>query len=159
MLLPLRHENMQGRRWPVITIGLIALNALIFLGTHWTMDEQQGPEAQVRTHILLLAAMHPGLKMPDDTAAWVNSVRSANPRLWEQIQDPNRRVIDAWDAQHRIAGDSTDYQQEMDSLSQQLDDLQRASIRHRYAFYPAHPTAASYITANFLHAGWLHLIG
>src|SRR5262249_25324641 len=24
---------------------------------------------------------------------------------------------------------------------------------------PAHPTAISYISANFLHAGWLHLIG
>ena len=32
MLLPLRHENMEGRRWPVITIGLIAFNVLIFLG-------------------------------------------------------------------------------------------------------------------------------
>ena len=38
MLIPLRHENMQGRRWPVITIGIIALNVVIFLGTHgrWT---------------------------------------------------------------------------------------------------------------------------
>jgi hypothetical protein len=32
MLIPLGHENMQGRRWPVITITLIALNVVIFLG-------------------------------------------------------------------------------------------------------------------------------
>src|SRR5258708_39537334 len=29
----------------------------------------------------------------------------------------------------------------------------------QYAFVPAHPSAISYVTANFLHAGWLHLIG
>ena len=59
MLIPLRHENMQGRRWPVITIGIIALNVIAFLGTHWTMDKQ-GPElGEVKMHLILLAAMHP----------------------------------------------------------------------------------------------------
>ena len=38
MLIPLRHESMQGRRWPVITIGLIVLNILFFLVTHEKID-------------------------------------------------------------------------------------------------------------------------
>jgi membrane associated rhomboid family serine protease len=50
-------------------------------------------------------------------------------------------------------------QEEMNTLVQQLHDLQVVSIRRRYAFYPAHPTATSYLTANFLHAGFLHIIG
>jgi membrane associated rhomboid family serine protease len=29
----------------------------------------------------------------------------------------------------------------------------------KYAFIPAHPHALAYLTANFLHGGWLHLIG
>src|SRR5581483_9868004 len=33
------------------------------------------------------------------------------------------------------------------------------SIAERYAFIPAHPKAIAYLTANFLHGGWLHLIG
>ncbi len=37
MLIPLRHENMEGRRWPVVTFALLALNVAIFLGTHWTI--------------------------------------------------------------------------------------------------------------------------
>jgi len=32
-------------------------------------------------------------------------------------------------------------------------------VLSKYAFIPAHPTALSYLTANFLHGGWLHLIG
>ncbi len=33
MLIPLRHENMEGRRWPVVTFTLIALAA------YWGMRE------------------------------------------------------------------------------------------------------------------------
>jgi len=44
MLIPLRHENMEGRRWPVVTFALIALNVLIFFGTHWKIEEQEPNE-------------------------------------------------------------------------------------------------------------------
>ena len=50
MLIPLRHENMEGRRWPVITFGLIALNVLIFLGTHWKIEAQEPERAEVDQH-------------------------------------------------------------------------------------------------------------
>ncbi len=61
MLIPLRHQNMQGRRWPVITIGLIALNVFVFLGTHSKMDEQEQQEGEVKAHVLLAPrAQHAG---------------------------------------------------------------------------------------------------
>jgi len=66
MLIPLRHENMEGRRWPVVTFALIALNLLIFLGTHWKIEAQEPERIEVRTHVLVLAATHPDLKMPED---------------------------------------------------------------------------------------------
>jgi len=156
MLLPLRHENMEGRRWPVITISLIALNVLIFLGTYWTMQSQSAEEVPVQKQILVLAATHPNLQMPDDVAQWVSFIREKNPRLWQQLQLPNRLLRDTIGVE---AGDESARQEEMNGLVQQLHELQAASIVHRYAFYPAHPTATSYITANFLHAGFLHIIG
>jgi hypothetical protein len=30
VIIPLRHENNRGRRWPYITIAIIALSALLF---------------------------------------------------------------------------------------------------------------------------------
>jgi membrane associated rhomboid family serine protease len=161
MLIPLRHENMQGRRWPVITIGLIALNVVIFLGTHWKMDEQ-GPElGEVKVHILLLAAMHPELNLPDKAQDLVTTVQTKNPKLWKEAQNPNREVHDAWDARMRMQADEHPeaMQQEMDTLSSRYAELDSTSIVSKYAFIPAHPTAMSYLTANFLHGGWLHLIG
>ncbi|MGH9681426.1 MAG: rhomboid family intramembrane serine protease, partial [Candidatus Acidiferrales bacterium] len=46
-----------------------------------------------------------------------------------------------------------------DSLSRKYEQLEKSSILEKYAFIPAHETALSLITANFLHGGWLHLIG
>jgi membrane associated rhomboid family serine protease len=158
MLLPLRHENMEGRRWPVITISLIALNVLIFLGTHWSMDDQAAQEVPLRKQILILAATYPDIQIADDQISqWVDSVRSANPRAWQQLQTQRRALQIRDDA--GSGSDKAARQDEMNSAVQQLHNLQAVSIRSYYAFYPAHPTVASYITANFLHGGFLHIIG
>jgi membrane associated rhomboid family serine protease len=161
MLIPLRHENMQGRRWPVITIGLIALNAVIFLGTHWKMDEQAPELGEVRTHIILLAAMHPEVNIHGKAQDLVTTVQTKNPALWKQAQNQNRDVHDAWDAKIRMQADEHPeaMQAEMESLSARYEALDTTSLLSKYAFIPAHPTALSYLTANFLHGGWLHLIG
>jgi membrane associated rhomboid family serine protease len=159
MLIPLRHENMQGRRWPVITFGIIALNVLIFLGTHWTMDKQ-GPElAQVKIHLVLLAAMHPELKIPDKAQEFVTSIQTKNAALWKEAKNPSRSAFDAWDARIRMQDDSFNLQQEMDSLGDSYEQLNSASILNKYAFIPAHPTLVGLLAANFLHGGWLHIIG
>jgi len=50
-------------------------------------------------------------------------------------------------------------QQEMDSLQQRFADLEHDSILAHYAFIPAIPQPIAYFTANFLHGGWLHIIG
>src|SRR5580700_8854184 len=159
MLIPLRHENMQGRRWPVITFGIIALNVIVFLGTHWTMD-RQGPElGVVKLHLVLLAAMHPELKIPEKAQEFVTSIQTKNAPLWKEAKNPNRDVLDTWDAQLRLKDDSEDLQQEMDSLGESYAQMNSASILSNYAFIPAHPTLVGMIAANFLHGGWLHLIG
>jgi membrane associated rhomboid family serine protease len=159
MFIPLRHENMQGRRWPVITVGIIALNVLAFLGTHWKIEEQGPQNIEVRAHILMLAAMHPELKMPVDVQRYVTAILAKNPSIWKAIQNPKRHVEDAWDARMRMEEDAAKWQEEMDALSHRFEDLQATSILNHYAFVPGNPSGVSYLTANFLHSGWLHLIG
>jgi membrane associated rhomboid family serine protease len=160
MLLPLRHENMEGRRWPVITFGLIALNALIFLGTHWTMQQQAASEVPLREQILSLAATHPELQISDpDVEKWVSAVREANGKAWERFAQRQAALRAPMESAKEVSGLAGAQQEEMDSLVKQLKELQTDSVRQRYAFYPVHPTVTSYITASFLHAGFLHVIG
>jgi membrane associated rhomboid family serine protease len=160
MLIPLRHENMEGRRWPVVTFALIALNVLIFLGTHWKMEEQEPARAEIRTHLILLSAMHPELRMSDNAQQFISDVQRKVPEpYWSQIANPNRKVEDAWDARIRAVTDSQELQTEMDSLNQRFAELQKSSILDNYGFVPAHARPITYLTSMFLHAGWLHLIG
>jgi len=159
MLIPLRHESMEGRRWPIVTITLLSLNILIFLGTHWKIDEQTQQAVPVKTHVILLSAMHPELKKGDAVQEYVDAIQARNPRIWERLRDPNRQLEDAWDAKIRLEDDQTKLQAEMDTLSQQFTESSEASLLEHYAFVPAHPRLLTYITANFLHSGWLHIIG
>jgi membrane associated rhomboid family serine protease len=159
MLIPLRHENMEGRRWPIISIALIVINLVVFLGTHWQIDAQSPKRSEVRAHILLLAATHPELSMKPDVQELVTKFREKNPSVWSQAASQNRDVADAWDAKMRLIDDPAELQKEMDSLEQQYTELEHDSILAHYAFIPAHRQPISYITANFLHGGWLHIIG
>jgi len=77
LLIPLKHENMVGRRWPMVTFTLIGLNILLFLATHWTIERQAPEFAEVRLHLLLLAAEHPELKMPDEAQQFVADFQKA----------------------------------------------------------------------------------
>lgn len=159
MLIPLRHENMEGRRWPVISIALVVLNLGIFLATRGQIDTENPQRAEVRAHILLLAAAHPELSMHPNVAEMVTKFKTENPGTWNEAQSQNRDVADGWDARMRLMEDPGALQQEMDSLTEQWDALQKSGFLDHYAFVPAHPSAVSYVTANFLHGGWLHLIG
>src|SRR5215472_13941958 len=159
MFIPLRHENMEGRRWPVISIALVLINLVAFLATHGQIEDQNPKGGEVRAHILLLAAMHPELTMPPDVQAFVANFQKKHPGLWTQAQNPNREVEDGWDARIRLMEDQKALQEEMDSLAQQFAGGLQSSFLEQYAFVPAHPKPISYLTANFLHGGWLHLIG
>ena len=122
-LLPLRHENMQGRRWPVVTFALIAINVIAFLGTHWIIEAQdaQIPErVEVVKHLVLLAATHPELKMGDDARKFVRPLEAQNPDDWKQLASPSRKPDDDWEARIRQVEDPTELQAEMDGISQKF---------------------------------------
>ncbi|PYP85036.1 MAG: hypothetical protein DMG65_21565 [Candidatus Angelobacter sp. Gp1-AA117] len=159
MLIPIRHENMTARRWPVITLALIVMNIVIFVMTDSALKEDARQLGEVRAHVIMLAAMHPELQMPEQVERMVKDFREHNPDLWKMVQSENRSIADAWDARMRLTSDEFRLQDEMDTLAKQYSQLASSSLVEHYAFIPAHPAAISYITANFLHGGWLHLIG
>jgi membrane associated rhomboid family serine protease len=159
MLIPIKHENMEARRWPVITLALIAINVAVFLFTMSVIDSETPQMGEVKEHILILAALHPELKMQAESQQLVDGFKQSHPDQWKQVQNPYRDVLNAYDAKIKMTEDSSKLQEEMDSLNTQLLSLSKSSITEQYAFVPAHPTGISYLTANFLHGGWMHLIG
>ena len=159
MLIPIKHENMTARRWPVITLALIAINVVVFFFTMSAMDDEAPELGEVKSHILILAALHPELKMQPESQHLVDGFKRSHAQQWKQIQSPYRDVIDAYDAKLKMMEDTSKLQGEMDSLNDQFVKLSSTSITEQYAFVPANPRPISYLTANFLHGGWLHIIG
>ncbi len=159
MLIPIGHENMSTRRWPLVTFALIAINVVVFFATYQNIQGNGSRLREAKNHILLLAASHPELKVSPDVEHWVADFRDHNQETWAQIRQPNRSAMDSWDAQMLQTSDPAALQKEMDSLSQQYEQLESASIVARYGFTPANPRLICYLTANFLHGGWLHIIG
>jgi membrane associated rhomboid family serine protease len=159
MLIPIKHENMEARRWPVITLALIAINVAVFLFTMSAIEDETPELGEIKSHILILAALHPELKMQAESQRLVDAFKQSHPDQWAHVQSPYRDVINTYDARIKMMEDPSKLQAEMDSLNTQLVSLTKTSIVEQYAFVPAQPTALSYLTANFLHGGWLHLIG
>lgn len=157
MLIPLRHESMRGRRWPYITFALIGINIVAFLLTFGTMGRQQPERAQVRVRLLLLSARHPDLTMSPAADAYVGNVKKQLGENWDKRLTANAARLQR--SGNLPADDPADPQQQMDSACQAFEAERQSDLLDNYAFVPAEPRAISYITANFLHAGWLHLIG
>ena len=159
MIIPIAHEDQRGRRWPYVTIAIIALNVVVFLFTNTKMGAEQHQAAEVQIHIVALSARYPDLQLPPEATDMVESFKREHARFYGILLSPNRAPIDSWDLQ-LLSGNWTDMQlrDQMATLATQLDQLHRDSLAWNYAFHPYHPTAISYISANFLHGGWLHLI-
>lgn len=166
MLIPLRHENMRGRRWPYITFALIGLNILIFAFTFGTMKSEGTRRLQVRVNLLTLAARHPDLQMSPAATAYVESVKKQLGDKWDRLlsadgsrQLPNATTVDTETDANEIQDARQQLQQQMDAACQAFESEKQSNLLDNYAFVPSDPRAISYIPANFLHGGILHLVG
>jgi len=159
VLIPIQHENMSARRWPIVTLALILVNLAIFASTHRVVDDQDSRLWEVREHILILAATHPSLLVAPDARAFVTGIQSQFPDEWAEMQNPNSDAVDDWHARIRQIDDPAALQAEMDSLGAQYSQLTALSITERYAFVPANPRPITYLTSTFLHANWWHVLG
>src|SRR5215470_16769333 len=99
MLIPIRHENMSARRWPLVTFALIAINLVVFLATFQSIQDDIKHVGEVRLHIVLLAAAHPELSTSREAQDVIRTVKDQYPKDWAELANPNRRPYDEWDRQ------------------------------------------------------------
>ena len=149
---------MTVRRWPLITITLIAINVIAFFLTIGPLSHESTELSQLRIRICMMAATHPDLELPPLTQKMVDDIRTHHPELWRDAQSPSRRLTDLWDNEVRAAGNNAELQEEMNKLAAQFEQLEQSSVLTRFAFIPASPTWYSYLTNTFLHGGIMHIL-
>ena len=158
MMIPVAHENLRGRRWPWVTIAIIALNFVIFLATNGRIEKELHDAGRVQLHILLLSARYPDAQMTPDVSQMVGAFKREHAEIYKQLASP-RRPVDEWDSQLQSGKPTdTDINAEMAGLCSNIEQFHNDSLAWNYAFHPYRPTLRSYVTASFLHGGWLHII-
>jgi membrane associated rhomboid family serine protease len=159
MFIPVAHESLRGRRWPWVTVGIIVINFVVFFATYGRLDADLAQVGQVQLHLLLLAAHYPDAPITGDAARMVATFKRQHPKPYANLAAARPRAFDAWDAQMQQGKwTTTDIQSQAMELSGKFDALHSDSLAWNYAFHSYHPTIRSFITAQFLHAGWLHII-
>lgn len=156
MIIPLRPENNLGRRWPYITITIIALTVLLFLAAHNSLDDQFNSLAQVQSRTLRLAAAFPDAPLSQGQQELVSNFRRSQRTTWDQFASGEGNPEDKWEVEMR---QSTPDQvnEEMRGLGSQLVQMRRSAI-FQFGLAAPRPTPISFITANFIEGSWLHLI-
>jgi hypothetical protein len=86
------------RRWPFVTIVIIALNAI---ATHSTIDRELKEMGEVREHILLLAAAHRDTPMNATEQKLVENFRHSQAKTWDLLASRDHTPLDAWDVDMR----------------------------------------------------------
>lgn len=157
MILPLWVQGLTQRRWPYVTTAIIVVNFVVFLATHDQMERDERNLTRIELPMLLIAAAHPEIEPPPEVKPLIDSFAKDNKDLWDGIRTGKQPPMSLWEQDMREWGPNQS-NAEMTRLARQIEEAQRDSLTERYAFHPYRPSPISFITANFLHGGWLHLI-
>jgi len=160
MIFPLSHESQEGRRWPLITIGIIVLNILVFMVTNSALESGVEETSMALGEAIEYYDSHPWLKPPPVLQPHLKAraESSRKQRLQsEAVQALHESAADA----HGGVDDATkaDQQAELDAICARIEKVEQSSPAARFAYTPAKNNLLGLITSQFLHFGWLHLIG
>ncbi len=168
MLIPISHEDIRSRRWPVITIGIAAVCvvALIVLQIVSAAAERavdgaaEAAQAYYDDHPYLTPSppLHiPTPQMPDlalrGPRGW-RGPRGSGEERFPPLERPSLDLSGA--ASPAVLAEEQAY---LDSLCAYARDLHDSEPIYTFGYVPARNNWLGLFTHMFLHGGWLHLIG
>jgi len=159
MLIPLKHENMATRRWPVVTFALIAINIVVFLITHNAIEDGSPELNAAQSQIFAIAGSRTDLTLPADIQQMVSDHKKGDPEQWVKQQLATPGIPTDTPPKVQPSDDAPTAQRKLDRAVRQYEAAKSASITEKYGFNPAHPKPVTYLTASFLHDGWIQIIG
>lgn len=148
ILLPYAHERQTVQRLPYITFGLIVLNFVIFLFTHYgghSVEDLYDQLAELHEY----ASTHPYLEIPQEGRHYFD--RRQLQQLDALREATNLRDLDPEQLREE--------QRTLNSLVQSVKDVEGENPYAKWGYTPAEPSVTGLFTSMFIHGGWLHLIG
>lgn len=137
LIVPISHENQEARRWPVVTIAIVAINVLVFVATLFVGADAEHEAARIAKEVSSYQADHPYLEVKCRGIQSVGKRTSPPAELALDILDEEQATLDASCARY-------------DAAAAQVPNV-------AYGDVPARGGFLTLVTYQFLHAGFLHL--
>jgi membrane associated rhomboid family serine protease len=150
MILPISHERMTARRWPIVTTFVFA--ACLLVQVVWPAIGR-GADARIESATRDIAEYvgdHPYLQVPPGAAPDLMDEELA--KLQRDISELTPSAVPDDDTRRAE-------QEHLQELIAELDAARRADPLHRFGFVPADRNWGALLTYSFVHSGWLHLAG
>lgn len=144
MLIPIGHDQSTVRRMPWVTFAVMGICGLVFLAMLLRPGDQRVvAEAELRAVEYFLD--HPYLEL--------------DPRLKTHVYYSLRQLERSSPEQPASRQAAADEQRELDRLTGEFLAARGRLPLRRWGLVPAEIEPVALITHQFVHAGWLHLLG
>lgn len=146
MIIPIAHENMGHRRWPLITIAVVATCVITHLFVSSVEEQSVRSANDTLQESMQYHAMHPYLKVNpplDKFVGWGNRGRV-------YVEHP-KQAPDSDEEKVRE-------QAHLDELGQTFKARLEGRPKFKYGYVPERGGIVSMFSHLFLHGDWLHLI-
>ncbi len=147
ILLPYQHDRMSVARLPWVTIAILAVNLVVFLVTLQSANEARRREQEALQRVLGYWAANPFVQTtPAFEERYPKPASNLRRLVSKTFEPPDAEVLALQQAEfERLIGEAIAASGE--------------SPYSRWGFVPASPGVAALFSSQFLHAGWLHLLG
>ncbi|HVH40896.1 MAG TPA: rhomboid family intramembrane serine protease [Labilithrix sp.] len=141
MLIPYTHEDVQARRWPILTTLLVIANVFCFIAlVASSIGHGREADAALR-EVTEYWSEHPTLSAP--------------PVLEGEIEPP---VAHRAGRKTRAPSESSVEQAHLEMLAEKFARIAKASPSRTWGYVPKEGNVLGLVTYQFLHGGILHLV-
>lgn len=147
ILLPYQHDRMSVGRLPWVSIALLALNIFAFALTRGGAAESFHREEEALDSVYAYWAGNPFVKTtPAFDARFPKPVSGLRKAIGTSFEPPEADIL---------AGQQAQFETLIAAALSAAD----SGPFGRWGFIPSHPSLTTLFTSQFIHAGWLHLLG
>jgi membrane associated rhomboid family serine protease len=166
VIFPISHDESTVRRWPWITLTIVALNIAVFVGTRGRIQAENARAGQATAAALEYYLQHSYLAAPADLRALAPTGpttpvgTSTSPEDFERTQREVLGKSGAFESETPVARERR-VQEEQGNLDRLVFEMRSAlsdRLIVRFGNTPARHDVQGLLTSQFLHLGWLHLI-
>ena len=177
IIIPIGHERMEAQRLPYVTITIIALNVIFFIGTQISAPKHREELVLYSEEMMEYYMMHPYLEFPEET---LEKFPKDAQELIKEFQELASEATESGDYSRtglmgyamdvmREQGESQlsdedlvalhqEQQQELDYLAEKFNWAYKRDVYLRYGYIPSRGGIFTIFSSMFMHGGYLHII-